>query len=77
MPRAKVLLVLLKTNHPVATTTMSSAQPNKVSAATKLAKACFGVVGGTMFGSRQEFFTVPDGVTKIIRLAMTIVPARK
>ena len=39
MPSANVLLVLLKISQPVATTTISSAQPNKVSAVTKLAKA--------------------------------------
>jgi hypothetical protein len=30
-----------------------------------------------MFGNRQVFFVAPDGVTKIIRFATMIVPARK
>ena len=46
MPRAKVLFVLLKISQPVATTMMSSAQPNSVSAAMKLARAfLYGAAG--------------------------------
>jgi hypothetical protein len=61
---------------------MSSAQPNRVSAAIKLAKAYLGVeylgvVLDTVLCGRQGFFTIPDGVTKIIRFATMIVPARK